>query len=143
MALFLVVALKETEAVIESAITAKVSPDRLYKIEQGKWIIDSEAITAKDVSDQLGLIGITSHLVVGIQLPSGDFSYILEIVMNMQSSMGKLIEAVDSLKAQSARWGEVESHQPYHLRRRSCGDHFRGDYRIPGQQGCRCVHRQS
>jgi phosphoenolpyruvate carboxylase len=32
------------------------------------------------------------------QLPSGDFSYILEIVMNMQTSMGKLIEAVDALK---------------------------------------------
>jgi hypothetical protein len=34
-------------------------------------------------------------------LPSGDYTYVLEIVMNMQVSMGKLIEAVDSLKAQS------------------------------------------
>ena len=33
--------------------------------------------------------------------PSGDYSYILEIVMNMQASMGKLIEAVDSLKSQT------------------------------------------
>lgn len=31
-------------------------------------------------------------------LPSGDYSYVLEIVMNMQNTMGKLTEAVDNLK---------------------------------------------
>lgn len=31
-------------------------------------------------------------------LPSGDYSYVLEIVMNMQHAMGKLTEAVDRLK---------------------------------------------
>ncbi len=35
------------------------------------------------------------------QLRSGDLTYILEIVMNMQTSVGKLVEAVDSLKTQS------------------------------------------
>lgn len=34
-------------------------------------------------------------------VPSGDYTYVLEIVMNMQNSMGKLVEAVDSLKTQS------------------------------------------
>ena len=34
--------------------------------------------------------------------PSGDYSYILEIVMNMQSAMGRLEEAVNSLKSQMA-----------------------------------------
>jgi hypothetical protein len=38
--------------------------------------------------------------------PSGDYSYILEIVMAMQNTMGKLTEAVESLKAQSSRHGE-------------------------------------
>ena len=30
--------------------------------------------------------------------PSGDYSYVLEIVMNMQNTMGKLTEAVENLK---------------------------------------------
>lgn len=33
--------------------------------------------------------------------PSGDYSYTLEIVMNMQVQMGKLVEAVDALKVDS------------------------------------------
>ena len=33
-------------------------------------------------------------------LPSGDYSYVLEIVMNMQVTMGKLTEAVEGLKSQ-------------------------------------------
>ena len=33
--------------------------------------------------------------------PSGDYSYTLEIVMNMQVTMGRLLEAVESLKADS------------------------------------------
>jgi hypothetical protein len=39
-------------------------------------------------------------------LPSGDYSYILEIVMNMTGTMGKLNEAVESLKTQSKSHGE-------------------------------------
>lgn len=37
---------------------------------------------------------------------SGEYSYILEIVMNMQSAMGRLTEAVDSLKDQSKEQGK-------------------------------------
>jgi hypothetical protein len=33
--------------------------------------------------------------------PSGDYSYTLEIVMHMKESVGRLLEAVDSLKADS------------------------------------------
>jgi len=33
--------------------------------------------------------------------PSGDFSYTLEVVMEMQKAVGKLTEAVDTLKQQS------------------------------------------
>lgn len=38
--------------------------------------------------------------------PSGDYTYVLEIVMGMQSTMGKLTEAVESLKQQSAKHDE-------------------------------------
>jgi hypothetical protein len=38
--------------------------------------------------------------------PSGDYTYILEIVMNMQVTMGKLVEAVDSLKGVSKSHAE-------------------------------------
>lgn len=39
--------------------------------------------------------------------PSGDYTYTLEIVMNMQLAVGKLIEAVDSLKADSKEHREA------------------------------------
>lgn len=39
-------------------------------------------------------------------LPSGDYSYTLEVVMGMQLSMGKLIEAVDTLKERSKEQSE-------------------------------------
>jgi hypothetical protein len=41
-----------------------------------------------------------------VSLPSGDFSYILEIVMGMQSTMGKLSEAVETLKVHSKDQGD-------------------------------------
>jgi hypothetical protein len=39
-------------------------------------------------------------------LPSGDYSYVLEIVMRMQESVGRLTEAVASLKETSKSHGE-------------------------------------
>jgi hypothetical protein len=39
-------------------------------------------------------------------LPSGDYSYVLEIVMRMQESVGRLTEAVSSLKDQSKSHGD-------------------------------------
>ena len=39
-------------------------------------------------------------------LPSGDYSYVLEIVMGMQLSIGKLMEAVESLKGQAKHHGD-------------------------------------
>lgn len=38
--------------------------------------------------------------------PSGDYSYILEMVMGMTGTMGKLSEAVESLKLQTKSHGE-------------------------------------
>jgi hypothetical protein len=39
-------------------------------------------------------------------MPSGDYSYTLEIVMNMQLAIGKLTEAVDRLKTDQADQGK-------------------------------------
>jgi hypothetical protein len=39
-------------------------------------------------------------------VPSGDYTYTLEIVMNMQLAMGKLMEAVESLKSHSRDHGD-------------------------------------
>jgi hypothetical protein len=39
-------------------------------------------------------------------LPSGDYSYTLEIVMEMQNTLGGLTEATGALKAQSKAHGE-------------------------------------
>lgn len=39
-------------------------------------------------------------------LPSGDYYYVLEIVMRMQESVGRLTEAVSSLKEQSKAHGD-------------------------------------
>ena len=53
--------------------------------------------------------GITSPDVQGspaLQVPSGDYSYILEIVMGMVGTVAKLTEAVESLKAQSKSHGD-------------------------------------
>lgn len=38
--------------------------------------------------------------------PSGDYSYILEIVMGMQNTLGKFSEAIESLKSQSKQQGD-------------------------------------
>ena len=51
-------------------------------------------------------ITVPSPIDTNPQQPSGDYSYTLEIVMGMQSSMGKLIEAVDGLKSQSKSQSE-------------------------------------
>jgi hypothetical protein len=54
MALFVVLALKNTDALIETSINEKF-PSESYKIEDGKWIINADSITAKQLSDKLGI----------------------------------------------------------------------------------------
>jgi len=39
-------------------------------------------------------------------LPSGDYSYTVEIVMQMQMTMGRLLEAVEGLKGDSKEHGK-------------------------------------
>ena len=38
--------------------------------------------------------------------PSGDYTYTVEICMNLRESMGRVVEAVETLKRQSEKQGE-------------------------------------
>lgn len=67
MALFFVVALQTSTPAVEAAIVSKIPATDLYKIESGKWIIDSALSTSKEVSDSLGLSATASHFVVPVR----------------------------------------------------------------------------
>jgi len=56
MALFLIVALKSTEPAVAQAV-ANHFAGNFYQIEDDKWFVNSALVTAKAVSD---LLGITS-----------------------------------------------------------------------------------
>jgi hypothetical protein len=54
MAIFVVLALDKSASAIEAAI-AKEFPENNYKIEPGKWLVAGKLMTAKQVSDRLGI----------------------------------------------------------------------------------------
>jgi len=54
MALFVVLALDNSASVIEASI-AKEFPEDYYKIEPGKWFVKAQLVTAKQVSDRIGI----------------------------------------------------------------------------------------
>lgn len=54
MALFVVLALKNSDALVEASIIEKF-PAESYKIEDGKWLISADNMTAKQLSDRLGI----------------------------------------------------------------------------------------
>jgi hypothetical protein len=66
MALFAVIALKESAQAIDEAVGKLPSTDT-FKIESGKWVVDSEATTAKELSVQLGLREPHTHLVLSFR----------------------------------------------------------------------------
>ncbi len=41
-----------------------------------------------------------------MQLPSGDYSYTVELVARIENQLGRLTEAIDSLKLQTTKQGE-------------------------------------
>jgi hypothetical protein len=67
MALFFVVALQSSTQAVENAITSKIPATDLYKLEAGKWMIDSGLSTSKEVSDSLGLTANASHFIVPVR----------------------------------------------------------------------------
>jgi hypothetical protein len=70
MALFAIFALRDVASQVDIAVQQKFS-EAAYKIEAGKWIVESEASTAKEVTTILGLAG-TWHIVLTI---GGYFGY--------------------------------------------------------------------
>ena len=74
--------------------------------------------------------------------PSGDFSYILEIVMGMQKSMGGLEQAVKTLTEESAGSRKKLDRISHIICGGRCG-HSRNRYScVVGQQGHRCFYRE-
>lgn len=71
MGLFSVIALKETASAVDEAVTSKIPGDKAYKIESGKWAINSELTTARELSTALGLRETHTHIVFSFKGYSG------------------------------------------------------------------------
>lgn len=54
MALFFVTALRGSEIQLEATIKEKF-PSGVYSVSADKWFIQSDSVTAKEISDKLGL----------------------------------------------------------------------------------------
>jgi hypothetical protein len=54
MALFVVLALDKSASAIQAAIIREF-PEQHYRIEPGKWLIANKLMTAKQLSDRLGI----------------------------------------------------------------------------------------
>jgi hypothetical protein len=67
MALFLVLALKGSSSIIGLPIAAKIPATDFYTIEDGKWIVESNVSTSKDLSDFLGIAQIATHFIVPVR----------------------------------------------------------------------------
>jgi hypothetical protein len=66
MALFAVFALKDSATAIDEAVRALPSGDT-FKIEHGKWVIDSDLATAKELSLKLGLNETHTHIILNFR----------------------------------------------------------------------------
>ncbi len=71
MALFTVIALKDSASAVDAAVAGKISEKDRYPLEPGKWIVDSQHTTARELSTELGLREAHNHLVVSMLGYSG------------------------------------------------------------------------
>jgi hypothetical protein len=58
MALYLIVSLNtipNSDQSVDAAVQAKIPKEDAHQIESGKWLINSNAVTSKEVSDALGI----------------------------------------------------------------------------------------
>lgn len=69
MALFMVLALKDSGETVDSAVREEF--EDVYQVEPGKWIINADLATARQVSEQLGMREKSAHLVLSIRGYSG------------------------------------------------------------------------
>ena len=70
MALFAVIALKESGLAVDEAV-GKLPANDTYKIEFGKWIVHSDVTTARELSAKLGLRETHTHIVFALRGYSG------------------------------------------------------------------------
>lgn len=64
MALYFLVALQNSASAFEAALSSKIEAANLYTIEEGKWIVESPAMTSKEFADSLGVVAAESSFVV-------------------------------------------------------------------------------
>jgi len=70
MALFAVIALKNTNETVDHAVE-QFYPDSSYKIESGKWIVNAPVSTARELGIKLGLRETTTHVTFAVRGYSG------------------------------------------------------------------------
>jgi hypothetical protein len=70
MALFAVIALKESGPAVDEVVETLDQTNR-YKMESGKWVVQSGLTTAREVSQSLGLRDSQPHVVFAIRGYSG------------------------------------------------------------------------
>jgi hypothetical protein len=54
------------DVAVDSAVAAKLSPQSVFKIESGKWMVKSDTPTSQNLSTTLGLAGSATHLVISV-----------------------------------------------------------------------------
>jgi hypothetical protein len=71
MALFLLVALRDSAPALQTALSSKIAPESLYTIEPGKWIVDSPTATSRSLGDSLEVPATEPFIVVPVTGYSG------------------------------------------------------------------------
>ena len=67
MALFFLTSLGETALTIDTAIKEKLSPEAVFQIESGKWMVRTDTATSQNLSQILGLTDSqTTHLIISV-----------------------------------------------------------------------------
>jgi hypothetical protein len=71
MALFVVIALQNSNDDVDQSVTINFTSDVYYRIESGKWVINANVTTARELSDKLGIREKAAHLVMPVKGYSG------------------------------------------------------------------------
>jgi hypothetical protein len=66
MALYFLVALQNSAPAFGASLSSKIGVGNFYTIEDGKWIVESPAMTSKDFSESLGVLPTESFIVVPV-----------------------------------------------------------------------------
>ena len=67
MPLFAVIALKNSASAIDEAMRTLVPGEGSYQIEPGKWVVNEDVSTAKELAVKLGIRERESHLILPIR----------------------------------------------------------------------------